>query len=202
MDSCDKRASVSPVSSLSDSGDDDYRASPWEILDSETGKWRKFETHNDPQCNLGPLALADTQDRLGTTVVHKGRFSSIKTGKTVEGTTRSPKLRSVCRSNSSERSSDSPGKERGSSCWKGDLSKPPIVKGLIEGSQCKLECKDIDKEVPHRSAELLLQCDLCSTRRKGVAFDCGHQACAVCADLVTVCPSCREIVVLKLNLIY
>ena len=45
-------------------------------------------------------------------------------------------------------------------------------------------------------------CGVCWEARRAVAFRCGHQACAACADRLDLCPSCRAPIDLRIRLFH
>lgn len=46
----------------------------------------------------------------------------------------------------------------------------------------------------------VLECPICMTNRKDMAFNCGHQTCRSCADSLTHCPICRAAIATRIRL--
>jgi E3 ubiquitin-protein ligase RGLG len=46
----------------------------------------------------------------------------------------------------------------------------------------------------------VLECPVCMTDRKDMAFNCGHQTCRSCADSLTHCPICRAVITSRIRL--
>ena len=44
------------------------------------------------------------------------------------------------------------------------------------------------------------KCVVCWSRKKEVAFRCGHQTCSSCADRINHCPICRQTIDMKIRL--
>ena len=69
---------------------------------------------------------------------------------------------------------------------------------LIETLDAKvklLQSRKASLEVDQR-----YKCVVCWSRKKEVAFRCGHQTCSSCADRISNCPICRQTIDMKIRL--
>jgi E3 ubiquitin-protein ligase RGLG len=45
-----------------------------------------------------------------------------------------------------------------------------------------------------------LECPVCLTDKKDMAFNCGHQTCRQCSESLTNCPICRQPITTRIRL--
>jgi hypothetical protein len=44
-----------------------------------------------------------------------------------------------------------------------------------------------------------LLCCICEEKQKDTVFNCGHETCRTCADQLTACPTCRQIITIRIK---
>ena len=85
-----------------------------------------------------------------------------------------------------------------------DPSGPALEAMPLEKIQTMIDCTELNLERMKRRKEKMLEhasmCCVCWSRKKQVAFKCGHCTCELCADKVTVCPQCRHPIDMRIKL--
>jgi E3 ubiquitin-protein ligase RGLG len=56
-----------------------------------------------------------------------------------------------------------------------------------------------DRSLPTNDTEVL-ECPVCLTDKKDMAFNCGHQTCRQCSESLTNCPICRQPITTRIRL--
>nr|POE84977.1 e3 ubiquitin-protein ligase rglg3 [Quercus suber] len=57
-----------------------------------------------------------------------------------------------------------------------------------------------DEMVQDYVADLPLECAICVTNARGMAFLCGHTTCVECGERLDRCPICREPIIYRIRL--
>ena len=85
-----------------------------------------------------------------------------------------------------------------------DPSGPALEAMPLEKIQTMIDCTELNLERMKRRKEKMLEhasmCCVCWSRKKQVAFTCGHCTCESCADKVTICPQCRHPIDMRIKL--
>lgn len=61
----------------------------------------------------------------------------------------------------------------------------------VVAARSALQHRESNAELALNRLQEELECGICQERRKDTVFQCGHETCRLCADLLTHCPSCR-----------